>query len=131
MLGQHLAELGCLCQVVPILGGEGRSVLLILGDPKEVDCACHAVLPSLTSAGARGGGLRLLAAHLGGRVTDRGVDRGVLATAADVARQTLGDLVVGGLWVGSQQRIARHDEATCADAALEAAIFPEGTLDRM
>ena len=71
------------------------------------------------------------AAHLGRGVVHRGVDLDVFATAANVARERLGDLLVARLRVRLQQRVGRHDEAARADAALEAAIFPERALDRV
>ena len=45
--------------------------------------------------------------------------------------EPFGDLRVGRLRVGRQQRVGRHNEAARADAALEAAVFPEGALNRV
>src|SRR5207245_1512240 len=58
-------------------------------------------------------------------------DLGVLAAAADVPRERLGDLGRVRLRVRREEREGRHDETARADPALEATFEPVRALDRV
>lgn len=63
-------------------------------------------------------GLHVLVLPLLGGVLDGSHDLVVAGTATEIAREEEADFVFGRLWVLSEQRFARHDEARCADTAL-------------
>src|SRR5882757_7491967 len=70
-------------------------------------------------ASARGGG-------------EHGVDDGfVSGTAADVARDSVDDLVAGRRWVVVEQGLCRHQHARRAIAALRSEMLHESALQRV
>src|SRR5262249_38216930 len=67
--------------------------------------------------------------HFARRALDRAVNLRVLTAAADVARHALGDRDARCALVRLQQRVAAHDEAARAHAALDPTPHPERSLD--
>ena len=65
--------------------------------------------------------------HAGGQL-DRSHDPAVSATAADVAAQGVGDVLVAGVGVALEQRQRRHDHAGRAIAALHGVGVQKGLL---
>src|SRR4029078_5327830 len=68
---------------------------------------------------------------LTGRLRDRVENMRVAGAAAQVAAQSLGDLVAGGLRVARAQMDRGHDHARRAVPALQPVTVPEPLLDRM
>src|SRR5262245_48235775 len=84
-----------------------------------------------TSAVVRGSMVSSSLPKLGRRVLDGLHDVHVARTAAEVARDRVPDVALGGRLVLAQERNARHHHAGRAVAALEAVLLPEAFLDRM
>src|SRR4051812_45255023 len=64
------------------------------------------------------------------RELDRLEDSLVPGAAAEVPRQSFAHLVLQGTRVVAQQRRDRHDEARCAETALQTVCIPECRLNR-
>src|SRR5437660_11353311 len=83
------------------------------------------------------GGGRALARLLGGsahhrrRRFDRLDDVHVPGAPAEVALQTLSDVVIGRVWVLRQQVGGGQDESGRAVAALQSVLVPESLLERV
>src|SRR5437868_15269510 len=68
----------------------------------------------------------------GGRRVHHGADDLVVSGApAQVAREPVADLRLGGIGLPLEERLARHEEARRADAALERRALEEPPLERM
>ena len=96
-----------------------------VADRLEVVCQCrHRRIRSHTWPG----GSRLLRSALLGCEQHSLNDALVAGAAADVARKDVSDLRLGRAGVLLEQSDCRHDEARCAEPALEGVALPEGLL---
>ncbi|CAB1369274.1 protein of unknown function [Denitratisoma oestradiolicum] len=79
----------------------------------------------------RGGSSDLSVAHFRSGEFDGGHDGLVAGATAEVAAEGFLDVVLGGVWVVTEEFEGGHDEPWGAEAALKAVSLDEGLLDRM